>query len=157
MLSTFAGYCLYLGTIPHRREMPLAILEWKGSYSVGIKSLDEQHERLLEIINELSGIDPETIDKKRTFSGLNALAEYAQTHFDLEEHYLRTYDYPKLAQQQREHVAFTAEVFRLAQALEQAHPGIHAAIINFTKDWYISHVLGTDREYIDFLLSKGAT
>ena len=135
----------------------MAILKWKDSYSVGIKSLDQQHRRLLELINKLSGIDPETKDKKKIFSVLNALAEYAQAHFDSEESYLSKYEYPNLAQQQREHVAFTAEVFRLAQKLEQAEPGIHSEVINFTKDWYISHILGTDREYIDFLLSKGAT
>ena len=53
----------------------MAILKWKDSYSVGIKSLDQQHRRLLELINKLSGIDPETKDKKKIFSVLNALAE----------------------------------------------------------------------------------
>ena len=135
----------------------MAILEWKDSYSVGIKSLDHQHRRLLDLINELSVIDPKTADAKKVFTALNGLAEYAQTHFDTEEKLLVQYNYPKLVQQQREHVAFTGDVFQIAQDLEHMNSGVRGEVIDFLKNWFISHILGTDREYIDFLLSKGVT
>lgn len=134
----------------------MAILEWKNSYSVGIERLDKQHRHLLELINQLSTLDPTSPGRKELFTLLNAFAEYAQTHFETEEQYLKRYDFPGLAQQQREHIAFTADVFRLAQQLEQADPSIYTKIAAFVKDWYISHILGTDREYIDFLNAKGA-
>ena len=134
----------------------MSILEWKNSYRVGIESLDKQHRHLLDLINQLSTLDPKARDGKALFTVLNALAEYAQTHFETEEQYLKKYDFPRLVQHQREHVAFTADVFRLAQRLEQANPAIYTEVCAFVKDWYISHVLGTDREYIEFLSAKGA-
>jgi hemerythrin-like metal-binding protein len=134
----------------------MPILEWKKSYSVGIESLDRQHRHLLELINQLSALRPKAADRKGLFTLLNAFAEYAQTHFKTEEQYLTKYDFPGLVQHQREHVAFTADVFRLAQQLENDDPAIHAEVCRFVKDWYISHVLGTDREYIEFLSAKGA-
>ena len=135
----------------------MAMLAWKESYSVGIKTLDDQHKRLLELVNQLSVLNPGAPDKKEIFSVLNALVVYAQTHFDTEEEYLKKYDYPRLIQQQREHVTFVADVFRLAKELEQNEPRIHRKVSDFVSDWYGSHILGTDREYKDFLRAKGAT
>lgn len=130
-------------------------LEWKETYSVGIKELDQQHKGLLELVNRVCNMDPATLPKNEAFAILNTLINYAQTHFETEERLLQTHDYPHLAQQQREHVAFTAEVFKLAQQLEKNDPHLHRQITDFVKNWYISHILGTDREYKDFLLSKG--
>jgi hemerythrin-like metal-binding protein len=127
----------------------------KKNMGVGIKEIDSQHKGLLELINRLSRMDPNRVDRQKIFAALNALVDYAQTHFDTEERYLKTYEFPGLAQQQREHIAFTADVFKLAQRLESNDPRVHAEIMDLTKNWYISHVLGTDREYMEFLISKG--
>jgi hemerythrin len=135
----------------------MALLEWKESYSVRIEELDRQHKGLLELINELSAMNTKTPDNQKLFATLNALVEYAQTHFETEERYLTKYNYPKLVQHQREHVVFTAEVFTLAQKFERNDPNLHNTIVDFTKNWYISHILGTDREYVEFLAAKGAT
>jgi hemerythrin len=152
----FVGDLHAAGDVSLSDETNMSHLEWKKSYSVGVEILDKQHRHLLELINQLSDLGPKAGDRKGLFAVLNAFAEYAQTHFETEEQYLKRYDFPGLAQHQREHVAFTADVFRMAQQLENADPAIYTEVCRFVKDWYISHVLGTDREYIDFLIAKDA-
>jgi hemerythrin-like metal-binding protein len=137
-------------------ERAVSIIEWKDAYSVRIQSLDIQHKKLLEIVNRVSQMmeapDPSA---KECFVILNELAEYADDHFATEERLLKEHGYPRLAQHLKEHVLFTGEVFKLAQMLEKDMPALRRRVTDFVKDWYISHVLGTDREYIEFLTSKG--
>ncbi|HCV42741.1 MAG TPA: hemerythrin [Bacteroidetes bacterium] len=134
----------------------MATLVWKDVYSVGVEDLDQQHKRLLDLVNELTTMDRKKIDNKAIFTALNELVAYAQTHFDTEEGYMTRFEFPHLAAHQREHVAFAAKVFNFAQRLEQNDPHLHATVVDFLKTWYTSHVLGTDREYIEYLVPKQA-
>ena len=70
-------------------------LEWKATYSVGVKQLDEQHEKLLQLINDLSSENPDN-SIKRCFAILNELINYAQLHFSTEEALLEQHHYAQL-------------------------------------------------------------
>jgi hemerythrin len=59
----------------------MKLLEWRPSYSVGVKELDEQHKNLLVLINELANENPDH-SPKRCFVALNDLVKYAQKHFE---------------------------------------------------------------------------
>lgn len=130
----------------------MSVLEWKESYSVGIKKIDQQHKKLLEIMNELSELDTE---EKEFFVILNSMIEYANSHFKTEEKYMEEYEYPELEQQKKEHNDFIERVFSLNEELVDGNKEIHYKISDFLKDWYISHVLGTDMKYKDFFAEKG--
>jgi len=132
------------------------LLEWKLSYSVGVKDLDHQHETLLGLINELAGKNPDQ-GAKRCFVALNEMVRYAQLHFNTEEELMKRHGFPRTASQQAEHEAFVTRVFELNQELVNGHPEVFASLIAFLKDWFISHVLGMDREYIDFFQDKEVT
>jgi hemerythrin len=131
-------------------------LVWRESYSVGVKELDEQHKVFLEMINALSELDPVKVNTRELFAALNKLVVYAEVHFKTEERYLKKYGYPKLAQQELEHAAFTTDVFKLAESLQTKGPRVFNDVVSFTKNWYRSHILGSDREYMEFLVAKGA-
>ena len=134
----------------------MSTIEWKDAYSVRVGVLDAQHKKLLEIVNRVSLMmdSPET-SARDCFAVLNELMSYADVHFSTEEGLLKQHEYPKLHQQMKEHVVFTGEVFRLAQMLERGSATVRRETTDFVKDWFISHILGTDREYIEFLVSKG--
>jgi len=122
-------------------------LDWKPIYSVGVKQLDQQHESLLQLINDLSIENPNR-SIKRCFLILNDLIQYAQSHFATEEALMEQYGYGELISHRNEHEAFMAKIFELNQSLTDRSSDIFPDLIMFLKDWYISHVLGTDRNYI---------
>jgi len=132
-------------------------MAWHESYSVGVRVLDQQHKGLLDLVNQLWYLDPNVVSKGEIFSTLNALVKYAQTHFDTEERLLKFHEYPRLEQHQKEHVAFTEDVFKFAEKLEKNDPNIHRKIVDFIKIWYVSHILKTDREYKEFFAAKGVS
>jgi hemerythrin len=132
-------------------EKAMAQLAWKERYSVGIPKLDKQHKTLLELVNRISGMDPESVSNKDVFTTLHQLVEYAQYHFDSEEGILAKHHYPKLPQQRQDHAAFIESVFRFAERLESDDAKIHSKVVTFIEDWYAMHILGDDQEYKNLL------
>jgi hemerythrin-like metal-binding protein len=131
-------------------------LNWKPSYSVGVKQLDQQHERLLQLINEFSSENPDH-SIKRCFVSLNEMIKYAQLHFASEEALLQQHNYEELSSHQKEHEAFMDKIFELNQKMADSGADIFPDLVMFLKDWYISHVLGTDKNYKSLLETQGVT
>jgi hemerythrin len=126
-------------------------LAWKKTYSVGVAEIDGQHQRLLELINELYELQARKSTSDDFFAILNALVKYAEEHFATEEEFLVKANYPETAQQQRQHVRFVADVFRFAERLKQDSPRIRQEIVDFLVHWYSTHILKLDQEYKEFL------
>jgi hemerythrin len=134
----------------------MSLLEWKTVYSVGVKELDQQHRTLLDLINDLSA---ENTDHglRRSLIVLNDLIKYAELHFITEEDLMRLHGFSGLNMQQSEHEAFVKKVFDLDRQLEGGNLEVFSETVYFLKDWFITHVLGTDMEYKAFFKSKNVT
>ncbi len=129
-------------------------LVWQDEYSVGVKELDYQHEELLDLINRLYDESPKK-DLDSCFWNLNKMVKYAELHFSTEEKLMETYGYEGLEMQRGEHDSFTMKVFELNAKLEQTKGDIYADLIDYLKEWYVSHILGTDKGYIELFKEKG--
>ena len=77
--------------------MPL--FTWNESYSVSVKSMDDQHKRLFDLINQLH--DAMNAGKGKQMVGLvlKEMLEYTRTHFTAEEKVLERLAYPGLPEQ----------------------------------------------------------
>jgi len=137
------------------RGKPMSHLTWTENDSVGIVELDEQHKTLLGLANKLFDVDAASVPKVEIFSTLNALINFARTHFETEEEYLRLYAYPALEVHRLEHERFMDEIFLFSQRLERNDADIHKKIGEFIKSWYGAHILNTDKEYGDFFALRG--
>mgnify|MGYP000867218199 FL=1 len=67
--------------------MPL--VEWKSEFSLGISEIDEQHKKILAIINKLYDLfsNKEHQDIAEIERIIKELADYAVYHFQTEEKY----------------------------------------------------------------------
>lgn len=61
------------------------IVPWHSSFETGIAIIDEQHRRLVELINDLAHQYVNGISQKQTEQIINALVDYAAYHFTTEE------------------------------------------------------------------------
>jgi len=70
------------------------LIKWRESYETGISSMDMQHQKLIELINELY----KALRKEESYKSLeDILAEmttYAEQHLQEEESILEANDYP---------------------------------------------------------------
>jgi hemerythrin len=133
----------------------MAFIEWKDSYCIGVKELDNQHRGLFDLISKLFNSRLYEPDGKYFFLTLNKFIEYAQVHFSTEERYMQEAQYPRFVEHQNEHELFIAQVSRMAQDVEDREPDSENKTLDFLKNWYLNHILETDRDLEKWFLAKG--
>jgi hemerythrin len=135
----------------------MAFINWKESYSVGVKQLDSQHHRLIDLINQLFLLYTQNkFQEADVMTILQELEDYADEHFRTEEHYFDLYNYEKSEQHIAMHEAYRQKVadFKKSYQAEKNAETLFA-INNFLNDWWTWHINNTDKEYTDFFHANG--
>lgn len=123
-------------------------LIWKDEYSVGNAELDAQHRKLMEICNRAQAC-LEHSEKGDLHLILNELAEYAKYHFRTEERLLEECGCPLLDSQQKGHLAYEEQLVELMLEATSGVPD-KVAIHRHVNDWWLHHILGSDRQYASY-------
>ena len=94
-------YCYFiLGEHMSHEEV---FFKWSQDYSVNIKTIDDQHRELVNILNRLFVAVSKREGEKVIAGILDALMSYTQTHFALEERLMRQAKYKDLEPHMEEH------------------------------------------------------
>ncbi len=141
----------------HQRLEQRSYLVWKDEYNTGIGSLDRDHRKLLNLINQLQTASNHYTGEEFERNALDELIKYTRYHFVREEKLMEEYGYSELEPHRREHQAMVAEVTQMISHYEEDHDATIDALLNFLKSWLIRHISGTDQQYSEFLASKGAS
>ncbi len=128
---------------------------WNENFSVGINTIDEQHKKLVSLINELATAMSEGKGRDKIDSLLTELADYTVYHFSEEEKLMANYEYPGLEEHKKIHSAFVEKVSDFKKKYENGSLLISIEVFQFLQDWLKEHILGTDKQYSPFLREKG--
>ncbi|MGO9379278.1 MAG: bacteriohemerythrin [Dissulfurispiraceae bacterium] len=133
----------------------MAFIEWDGSLSVGVTELDDQHKKLIGIINQLN--EAMKVGKGKDVMGktIASLIEYTKYHFGAEEKILQANAYPSLIIHKKAHESLTGQVVDLQKNFGAGSLIISIEVMNFLKDWISKHIMSTDKQYSPFLKGKG--
>jgi len=123
---------------------------WDESYSVGIGSLDQHHQHLARLINQLAERDNDDLKSEKMVDILTALMNYAEYHFRQEEDLMAAADYFELEAHRQEHQHF-CEI--IAETSYGASLGIVGAteLFSYLTRWWKNHILLEDMKYKPFL------
>lgn len=139
----------------HRKLTAMRYFKWKDEYSVGIDSIDMQHRKLINLINQLQTAVDYSTGEIFEREALDELVEYTVTHFRYEEDLMEEHKYPGFEAHRAQHDEM---VTRVTQVLHEYQSNQEAAMkdaVDFLKNWLINHINGTDKQYSKFLISKG--
>lgn len=139
----------------HSRLASTQFVEWKDDYSVGIDSIDQQHKRLLNLINQLQTAVDYSTGEQFEREALDELVDYTKTHFSYEEGLMKDNDYPDFEAHKLQHEKMFKKVEEVLSEYEQDHDTAMSNAAEFLKDWLIRHINGTDKEYSSYLIGKG--
>lgn len=135
----------------------MAFITWIQDYSVGVEELDHQHQKLVDIINQLFNLyEAQKFDKTDVEPIFKELTDYANYHFGTEEHYFQLYNFPR----KDEHIAIhnvyrkKMEDFK-AKYDKDRNAAILFEISNFLNDWWIWHINNVDKEYTKYFNANG--
>jgi|TARA_Y100000310_G_scaffold286289_1_gene310321 hemerythrin len=136
-------------------------IEWSESFSVGVKTLDDQHKTLIAMINALIDASDGEDASDVLSASIASMIEYAATHFDEEERLMLEYDYPDYETQRRQHGEFIAKTGEFIERTAKfgADGGLHVSSISdealdYLQEWWLHHILEEDMEYKSFFKKK---
>ncbi len=132
----------------------MSLITWNDSYSVGIQSIDKQHEQLIHIVNKLFDAMSAGQGATITTQLLVELIQYTKTHFSVEEQYMQKHAYPHYDEHKRLHDNLIQQAGEL-KAKNDAGQQVTVEVMNFLKNWLIQHIQGADMKYSPFLKEKG--
>ncbi|MCW2276165.1 bacteriohemerythrin [Rhodoblastus acidophilus] len=130
--------------------MPL--MTWNEKMSLGVVGIDNQHKKLVGLVNEL--YDAIQAGKANAVLGrvLDELVAYTESHFRGEEELFSRARYPCSAEHKREHDALTGRVLEIQAKVRAGVQGtLSLEVMNFLKNWLIDHIQGSDRKYVAYL------
>jgi len=130
----------------------MSFVDWSASYSVNNPTLDQQHQKMFNIINELHDAMFAKKGREVISTTIRELIAYCNTHFAEEERQMEVHHFPGLA----EHKAAHRELIRIVTDIEhryrQSHESVAGDMIGFLiSDWLVKHILGMDKQYAPYL------
>lgn len=133
----------------------MALMTWSDSFSVKVKLFDEQHKKLVDMINNLHEFMKQGKGADGAKQVLNSLITYTQTHFAEEEKYMTAHGYPDLAAHKREHTNLITKASAIKKDIDSGKMLITQDLMLFLKDWLVKHIQGEDKKYGPFFNGKG--
>jgi len=126
----------------------MALMEWDKNMSVGVEVLDEQHRKLIDLINE-AYVAIQKHDEPAMADLIDRMRDYALKHFATEERLLKEHGYPELAAHKFQHAKFNSDVDEFKKKLfEKTNL---SQIFVFLSRWLTMHIMEEDRKYTPYM------
>jgi hemerythrin-like metal-binding protein len=130
------------------------MFDWKQEYSVGIPSIDAQHQNLFAISHELYKAMSAGQGKSVLTRILERLVRYTTMHFAHEERLMRQNAYPNLEKHLEEHAALTKQVLKFQADFQAGRSAITVQLLNFLNTWLEQHIKNSDKAYVPHMKAK---
>jgi hemerythrin len=123
----------------------MALLIWQDDLNTGIEVIDDQHRRIVSMINQLH----------QAQSGASALlvadviaelVDYTLSHFAFEEELMEEAGYPFCAAHKRVHEVFTKRVAEYRMRF-QAGEDVVGELKSMLSRWLFNHIRNDDKAY----------
>lgn len=125
----------------------MAFLIWQDDLNTGIEVIDNQHRRIVEMINHLHGMHPGT-ERLVVAEVIDELVDYTLSHFAFEEALMEDAGYTFSHAHKRVHEIFTKRVseYRMRFA---AGEDITGELKHMLSRWLFNHIRSDDKAYAD--------
>jgi len=133
--------------------MPL--ITWSSKYSVGVKNLDEQHQVVVNLLNELHAAMLKGQAQSMAGALLPKIASHAREHFSTEERLMESTKFPGLAEHRAEHRALVAKAEEYGARHKRGDNTMYLELLNFMRDWLTFHMQNVDKKYTVWMNEHG--
>ncbi|MCF7866199.1 bacteriohemerythrin [Candidatus Woesearchaeota archaeon] len=131
------------------------LIEWKKEYSVNVKEIDEQHKKLIKIINKLNESINNGTAEDILAQILFEMEDYTIYHFRFEEQKFKEYEYEQNKIHRAQHKFFenTLKTYKKEYAL--GNKLVINETLEFLKNWLLNHIQGSDKLYSECFNKHG--
>jgi len=131
------------------------LIVWHDKLVTGIGKIDEQHQILVNLLNEANIKLTPNNNAKFLEEITRNLLSYALYHFETEEGLMQKYGYIEDSDAHiRQHRSFSAKVVAVRNDIKTGLPISREDLLSFLNSWLINHILNTDKQFAAFLLAS---
>lgn len=142
------------------KHQVLEIFPWQDNFANGITKIDEQHKKLVALLNTLAGHLAYGSHTAVIAEVLSELSQYTQYHFKTEEAIWQQYfgDSPEFINHQKGHNSFIEKLNKI-NLEEHNSEAVLADLVGFLTNWLAYHILESDMRFAKtaHALSAGKT
>ncbi|MCA1743731.1 MAG: bacteriohemerythrin, partial [Desulfovibrionales bacterium] len=125
------------------------VFNWNESFLVGISMVDDQHQKLVELINDVGEIalTNEKFYSEKLKTACNAMLDYTRVHFRDEEAMMKSMGLAQayILYHHKLHKAFIDEAALLAERAGDLSQDETEQMLGYLVDWLAYHILGVDQ------------
>lgn len=146
---------LVLIPIVYKKYNQSETIVWKEEYSVGIPSLDDDHKRLIFLLNQFKTAYEYDTSAEFERQALEQLVEYTRFHFTREEDMMEEAGYADIEEHKKQHARMIAQVEEFVGLYQrEGHDSLNE-VSTYLTNWLINHINGTDKQYTQVMKDKG--
>ncbi len=140
----------------------MGLIQWDENIAVDIREIDNQHKKLVGIINTLfdAMVDARGLDV--IDDTLKQLASYVTYHFTTEEEYFNQFEYTESEHHKNEHRIFFEQFQVIVKTYDEGKirrdgstKSITIEVWQLLKDWLVNHIQRSDRKYVSLFKDRG--
>lgn len=133
----------------------MALISWSPMLSTDVQIIDDQHKKLIDLINKLNDAMNAGHGKEALKAVLTELVDYTVYHFGTEEKLMGQHKYADSTAHLGEHKKLVQDVSAFKTKFEAGNAMISTEIMNFLRDWLSKHIMQTDKKFGKALNAAG--
>jgi hemerythrin len=138
------------------KDKPMQILiRWKEDFNLNIKVMDQQHRKLVDMINVLYNAFMNAEDDKVIEQTLQDVMEYAFIHLRQEERYFEQCNYEDAPEHIACHQSFVQKAEEFREKYMMNSSVLTQEVLEFLRDWLTNHILHMDKKYANSFRDAG--
>jgi hemerythrin len=129
-------------------------LDWNDKFSIGLPDIDDQHKKLINIINMMNDVFEGNVSEQSSLKiVLLEMEDYLQYHFKTEEDFMQIINYPDFASHKTEYNYFIDAVKNFVEQLNE-NRDIAKDLLIFLYNWLSNHILNLDQKIGQYVNKK---
>ncbi|KPQ34710.1 MAG: hemerythrin [Phormidesmis priestleyi Ana] len=133
---------------------PLTIAHWQDEYLIGDARIDQEHQILFNMVNDLHAAIQTAASPVRLQAMIQTMADHTAEHFQHEEALMLMHNYPGYGRHKQVHDNLLAKVSRLLAQFDQQEVVLSDRLTEFLTEWLAHHIRGEDQNMIEFLRDR---
>lgn len=119
----------------------MALIDWKPEFSVGLDDVDQEHQELIALINELyESLKREGVTKDHTTEVLGEIHAKIAAHFALEEYIMQQARYARFAAHKADHDQLLGDIVDIMERFEaDAYFNYEDVLSEHLRGWFTVH------------------
>ena len=123
------------------------MIKWDDKYSVNVTIIDEEHKKLIDIINKTIFENQYDNNPRSISEILCEMTVYAKEHFKTEETYMSNFKYHDYKSHKDEHQNFSKNISGYCNDLMSGSYQIIEDLTKYLQQWLVHHIQETDKKY----------